>query len=376
MSIQPQQMMENIIKMIPPESTNDDMFKSEFNGLELFNLSVDSIPYLLEPLIPTTCVFTIAGASDTGKSMLFRQMALHCVDNTPFLDFNFNSIHRKVIFVSTEDDHTATAFLLKKQAKAPQNLVNIRFKFDSIDIPEYLNRELSKDPADLIIIDAWSDVYGDNLNDSARIRQVLGVYKNIASRFNCAIGFLHHTGKRTESLEPSKNNIQGGQGYEAAMRLAIELRNDLEDSSYKHLCIVKGNYLSSEYKRDSYKLHFNDYDFTFSNTGERIPFDQLYTKGNTNTDKISKADLNDVHRSILFDIAKNAFKSDTFLSNRDLDTRLTTAYQNSGLKSKGGFRPFKAFLIDTAKVIKKIGKDRDPNVKYSLNSDISQSVSQ
>ncbi|MVZ62138.1 AAA family ATPase [Sphingobacterium humi] len=369
-SLKSVEVKENILKMIqlPTEETE---FKTEYTGLELVELDVESIPYLLDPLIPKSCVFTIAGASDTGKSMLFRQMAIDLINNGTFLDFDFKPEHRKVIFVSTEDDSTATAYLLKKQTNRYENLANIRFKFDSLDIPQYLERELQECPADLVIIDAWSDVYGDNLNDSAKVRQTLGIYSAIAARYQCAIGFLHHTGKRTENLVPSKNNIQGGQGFEAKMRLAIELRNDTDDSNYKHLCIVKGNYLPSQYKKESFKLLFDPETFNFTNTGDRVPLEELFTKEVRTKEKKDLPTLESIPYLTLYQVAKEAFHNETFLSQSEFRVRLNSAYQSSYLVTKGGYREFERHVIEL-EIVKKEGTPRSRAVKYYLSS---QSVS-
>lgn len=342
-------------------------YRTEYTGLDLINLDIDSIPYLLDPLIPKSCVFTIAGSSDTGKSMLFRQMALDLINGNCFLDFEFKTEHKKVIFVSTEDDPTATAYLLRKQTNRVDNLSNIRFKFDSLDIPEYLERELTNEPADLIIIDAWSDVYGDNLNDSAKVRQTLGIYSAIAARYQCAIGFLHHTGKRTENLEPSKNNITGGQGFEAKMRLAIELRNDPLDSDYKHLCIVKGNYLPSQFKRESFKLKFDTETFSFTNTGDRIPFEELFQKDSRVRENRDKPTLDDIPKITLFEIVKSIFKNEVSFNHSTLREKLMTAYRSSLLQTKGGATQFERYVIDNKLVIKE-GQERSKAVRYYLNS--------
>ena len=51
----------------------------------------------------------------------------------------------------------------------------------------------------------------------------------------------------------------------------MELRQDPERHDIRHLCIVKGNYLSSEYKHDSFELRFTPA-LNFVATGERVPF--------------------------------------------------------------------------------------------------------
>ena len=96
--------------------------------------------------------------------------------------------------------------------------------------------------------------------------------------------FLHHTGKRTENYEPSKNNTLGAQGFEAKMRLVMELRKDAVQPQYRHLCIVKGNYLPQKMKSESFVLQFSEDDFNFTNTGDRTPFEML-VKSADNADK-------------------------------------------------------------------------------------------
>ena len=54
----------------------------------------------------------------------------------------------------------------------------------------------------------------------------------------------------------------------------MELRPDPERHDIRHLCIVKGNYLPSEYKHDSFELRF-DANLNYTATGERVPFSQL-----------------------------------------------------------------------------------------------------
>ena len=75
-------------------------------------------------------------------------------------------------------------------------------------------------------------------------------------------------------LTPSKHNAIGSQGFEAKMRLMMELRPDPVRHDIRHLCIVKGNYLPSEYKHDSFELRF-DQNLNYTATGERLPFAML-----------------------------------------------------------------------------------------------------
>ncbi|MEG1839517.1 MAG: AAA family ATPase, partial [Bacteroidaceae bacterium] len=151
----------------------------------------------------------------------------------------------------------------------------LRFIFNSENIISELDRELSIEPADLVIVDAYSDVFdGKEQNNAAQTRAFVNKFKVLAEKHQCLFLFLHHTGKRTEDLTPSKNNFVGSQSLEASVRLGIELRVDRVNHELRHFCIVKGNYLGSQYKQASFVLKMDE-NFVFSETGDRTSFDNL-----------------------------------------------------------------------------------------------------
>lgn len=345
--------------------------KDTYTAEELFHLNAETIPSLIHPIIPKVGVFSIVGSSDTGKSMLFRQMTLCVARGQSFIGFDVNTTHQKVIFVATEDDSVSTSYLLRKQAKTSDGLQNIRFHFETENIPEYLERELSSQSVDLIVIDAWSDVFGQNLNDSSLIRATLNIYRSIANKYKCAIGFLHHTGKRTQKLVPSKDNILSGQGFEAKMRLVMELRTDVSDESYKHLCIVKGNYLSKEFKNSSYKLLMDPDTFLFSNTGERVDFDQLAEPQEDRSGKIPVVQPHDVnndnHKKCLLTI----FKGKDIISSTDLIQDIRQTY-GVFLKQVVSRDTGSAYLrhLENEGLIKQQGTPKTRSSSYKLNEHI------
>lgn len=345
--------------------------KNTFTGLELFNSEIDEIPKLVDPIISTAAVFALVGASDTGKSALLRQLALSIVQNEPFIGFRVLPKFGKVLMVVTEDEAQAVSFLLKKQAKTSKNLQNITFHFDTEDIPTYITAHLETQQCDLIIIDAWADVFGQNLNDSALIRQALNKYRTIANTYQCAIGFLHHTGKRTENLVPSKNNILSGQGFEAKMRLVIELRNDLEIPNIKHFCIVKGNYLGRDFKQSSFVLDFNEQDFTFTNTEDRVNFEDLANSekpgDKPERKKIVKA--HEIPKETHLEVISKKIDPDEKLKSAQLDTRLEQAYAIWGVELGSKLlQQYRNHLIQELRLISKFGKDKSPNAYYRLTT--------
>lgn len=265
-----------------------DETNKEITGEDLLLSDINEIPCLVEPFLQQTGLACLAGSSDTGKSSLLRQLAVSIVTGSnDFIGFKINTKHQSVIYVSTEDLQRETAYLLNRQKgdSKPESLKGLRFVFEIDNLFNQLDNRLSANPADLVVIDCFSDAYGGDLKDTQRIRTYLHPIQELAQKHQCLILFLHHTGKRTENFEPSKNNLLSGQGFEAKMRLVIELRADQMNPNLRHVCIVKGNYLSASHKKESYVLQFDEPNFTFTNTGERVPYEFLVKQADSDNGK-------------------------------------------------------------------------------------------
>lgn len=276
------------------EMYNEKEGKYIFTGEELLNLNIGKLECLIEPIFPKTGVVALAGSSDTGKSSFLRQLGCAIVTGEKdFLGFKINTKHKNVIYVSTEDDKYAIAYLLNKQndkKMKPEEYKNFRVIFDTDDIISRLEASLKKQPADCIILDTFTDLYDGELNASNKVRGFINKYRQLAIKYNCLIIFLHHTGKRTENLPPSKDNVLGSQGFEGKMRLVLELRKDIKNTENRHLCIVKGNYIETNDKEKSYLLKFNE-NMKFSNLNTRVPYSELMRSDAFNS-KVKKRSVN------------------------------------------------------------------------------------
>lgn len=282
-------------------------------GSTLLQKGITEMPTIVSPILPKVGVCAIAGESDSGKSSFLRALAMDiATGKDQFLGWQINATYNSVIYVSTEDDEFAISYLLYKQVGSSSHYEmyeNLRFIFETDDILDKIEEELNTAPADIVIIDAFSDLYDGEINSSTKVRYYINKYSNIAKKFNCLVLYLHHTGKRTQNLAPSKDNLLGSQGFEAKMRLVMELRKDPSDNNYRHLCIVKGNYLESSYKNESYKLEFLS-NMTFRNTGIRVPFENL-VPNNTKTDiletykpKAIELLSNNISKAKIYDLLK------------------------------------------------------------------------
>ena len=262
------------------QEAEEQLGEDDVSALSLYKMNVAKVPLLVDPFFQSTGLVCVAGSSDTGKSTFLRQLAIAVASGKrEFCGFKLNAKHKSAIYVSTEDDKTAIAYSLQKQVPAMRAdeaaLDRLRYYFSSEDIIDKLEQRLSTYPADLVVVDTFGDLLNGDLNSNTDVRQCLNAYKELADRHQCLVIVLHHTGKRTEEVAPSKHNLIGSQALEGKVRAVIEMRKDVSHPQYKHLCAVKGNYLLSDVKNASYMVVLDQDTTIFSNTGERVPFDEL-----------------------------------------------------------------------------------------------------
>ena len=261
-----------------PELVNEDYDIPNVNGMDLLGDGVQEIPKLIDPIFHRVGLGALIGSSDTGKSSLLRELCVCVVTGKDFLGWKVEPIYKRAYYVSTEDDKMAISYLLKKQNQdyglKPKDLENLVYIFETDNLLQRLEKELKEKPADLVVIDAFADVFTGQLYETNRVRAFLNDFSQLAQKYGCLVIFLHHTNKRSDNLEPSKHNALGSQGFEAKMRLMIELKSDTQSVNQKHFCIVKGNYLSHQFKTHSFNLQFTD-NLTFKNLNTRTHYELL-----------------------------------------------------------------------------------------------------
>lgn len=264
-----------------------DVDPTFISALDLFNKNINVIPSLLEPFLQKTGLASLVGASDSGKSTFLRQLSVSIAMNLKtFLGFTLNSKHNKVIYVSTEDDKSAISVSIGKQVrylldKNPEielkSLENLSFMFETDNLLKELHNKLVKEPVDLIVIDAFTDIFSKELNANTQVRQFLNEYDKLAKKHDCLIIFLHHIGKNTLRSAPNKDSIIGSQAFEAKMRVVLELRPNRYNSVRKDLWVLKGNFLEPKHKNNSHIMEMND-SLIFENTGEKDTKSPIYKK--------------------------------------------------------------------------------------------------
>lgn len=264
--------------------------KPYYSLKDVLDLGENKIQWLLENVFPKYGVMSLVGSSDTGKSFFLRQICLHiCAGKNSFIGRKLSTTHQAAIYVSTEDDLSNMKPLLSKQlAKlGVPDSSKLKFIFDGANIFKKLEKMIAIQRVDCIVVDAFGDMFRGDLNQSSKVRQYIEGYKNISKKYNCAIIFLHHTGKGKQNIIPSKDNVLGSVGFEGSMRTVVELAKSDKDFENRNLIILKSNYLPQKEKSIVLKIPFTD--TVFGDENEELPFEDLVRS--TSSDQKAKRNL-------------------------------------------------------------------------------------
>lgn len=278
------QLLSASLQAPPPEQLNPD--KVVFNAVELMAIGNIEPQYLMSPIFPQKGTAVLAGKPDTGKSQFARQLCIQVAFGIKsFIDFELNPIHNRSIYVATEDNQDNTRYLMNRQmhglGQTPKE--NLRFIFadtmEQEEILKSLDDELTKAPADLVVVDSFGDIFkGGDSNNNMAMRNTVKTFDKIAKKHNCLILFVHHINKGAYRQAPGQEHIQGGAGLMQKVRLGIQLSEG--DNNTRYFTVVKGNYCPKEYKQNSIVLDFSEDTFIFQNTGKLIPTNELGTQPN------------------------------------------------------------------------------------------------
>jgi KaiC/GvpD/RAD55 family RecA-like ATPase len=278
--------------------------KVVFNAVELMAMGNTEPQYLMSPIFPQKGTAVLAGKPDTGKSQFARQLCIQvAMGLKSFIDFELNPIHNRSIYVATEDNQENTRYLMNRQMnglnQSPKE--NLRFIFadtmEQEEILKELDSELTKVPADLVVVDSFGDIFkGGDSNNNMAMRNTVKIFDKIAKKHNCLILFVHHINKGAYRQAPGQEHIQGGAGLMQKVRLGIQLSEG--DNNTRYFTVVKGNYCPKEYKQNSIVLNFSEVTFLFSNTGKLIPTGEIGTQPNEEKKEEKYSELENIAMEI------------------------------------------------------------------------------
>ena len=283
--------LEQCKKMFEESSATDDAvsilekYGANITSLQDMLSSEDmEIQYVIEKLKPRGEISMIYGGSGAGKSMVERCFLFAVAYGmSEYLGFKIDLPveERKVCLIITEDTERSMRTLLKRQAQYFEQFRTIESPvLDVISSVEdetvkVLEKRLQEVNYSLIVIDTPQDEMVGSINDSTIIRQYFKGIALLAEKYNIAITVVHHKRKYTGDKEPSKEDLSGSQALNARPRVIYEFRENVNNPNYRNLTPVKANYESYEFLNTSYVYEMNPETLTFSDTGLRVPSDQV-----------------------------------------------------------------------------------------------------
>ncbi|MBD79027.1 MAG: hypothetical protein CL840_08920 [Crocinitomicaceae bacterium] len=240
-----------------------------YSGLELYNMEVTEIPFLVERLIPKGFVTALSASPGIGKTTFARQLAI-CIatGEKKFLEFKISDDNkRKVLYITTEEIKNQVSFNLKAQFEPSKSevgsLKNLDVHFEnglydnSSKFSNKLDLLMNQKQYDIVVIDVFGDVFdGNSMNSSLDMRKAVREIERTMRLNKSTCLIVHHNNKYTgSSSRPSSDNIQGGGGFVQRVKSVLQLT---EKKGTVRLYITKANFLRREELENYYALEQNE----------------------------------------------------------------------------------------------------------------------
>lgn len=260
-----------------------------YTAEDILKLNLKKVAMLCNPILQKKGIAVLSGSSDSGKSFWCLDLALAiCSNEEKVFGLSLEKNSGSVIFVCTEDDQEDMSVRMSGLISSKNlNKEKLRFIFDyDSNLVNKLNRELEREPADVVIMDTFGDLFdGSNLNSSIDVRKFFKPYKKLAIQHKCLFLFCHHIGKAKEnSNTPNKSDVLGSSAIESAARTVLMLKK--QSSSTMILTSVKGNHISDDFKNKGMVFDFS-INAGFVPNGKTIDF--LTSKQKEEDEIVSKA---------------------------------------------------------------------------------------
>jgi archaellum biogenesis ATPase FlaH len=239
-----------------------DLNQDTFTLYELLKMPETEIPFVVENLIPESSITFLSGDSDGGKTSIYQQLCLSIIQgNTEFLGLKLRAKNKSALIINSEDSPLSIKVRLVKQLAgiklSPEESKRLTVMTLSKETETKIESHLKKNPVDLVVIDAFSDVYdGDTRSDNAA-RIFMNKFIVLIQKYGCTILFIHHIGKGKESAGPNKDSMLGTVAIHGKARSVLMLTKEKSHPKIKSLKIVKGNYVSEDQKNQVMFLEFD-----------------------------------------------------------------------------------------------------------------------
>ena len=201
---------------------------AEINMLDYLDLDIDPIEWICKDIVSTKSVSMIAGADNTGKSILALQLAVSVAIGVPFMHFDVPR-PRKVLLVQFEMADGMVKGRIPKILKHfsdtyPEKMGYLKTNLKTVlksDLGELFkdkweslrgNLQASRqNQYDLVIVDNLYTSTSKDISKNHEIKDVVSVIRDLVDTFDTSFMLINHHNKPIgESYTLKKEFIRGG----------------------------------------------------------------------------------------------------------------------------------------------------------------------
>jgi len=182
------------------------------------------IDYLIDPLVIRGSVNLFYG--DPGSKKTYALMHLGVCSSMGIKWLNFETKQARVLLIDEESGEIRVLRRLGEimrgevaEPEIPFQFVSLAgFKLDKKEDQTYLESIIVETSAELVLIDALTDVMDGDENTKQDTQPVFNSLRKIASRTNAAILIIHHSGK--------SGDYRGSSAIKGALDLMVKVTSD------------------------------------------------------------------------------------------------------------------------------------------------------
>jgi RecA-family ATPase len=207
-----------------------------FRGSDMAGRPVPPREWLVVDLVPQNTVTLLGGDGGTGKSLLALQLAAGVAMGAEWIGKPVSQ--GRAICISAEDDEDELqrrlADILRSTGREFEDLgaltlrslagedallaVESNLRLVETALFKELDKRAEEDRPSLIVIDTLADVYPASENDRAKVRQFVGMLRQLALKHRCAVILLAH---------PSLSGLNSGSGMSGSTAWNNSVRSRL-----------------------------------------------------------------------------------------------------------------------------------------------------
>jgi RecA-family ATPase len=240
-------------------------------GLQHLELPEEQDDFLWEPFISFDDLGFVYGQGGCNKSTFLRALAFHIVKGeNSFMGFPLHPKHNRVIYFAFEDSQRRLKKIMHQMQEpwelADEDMNNIGFVYNTLDLYSNLEKTLEETPVDLIIVDPFTELGYRDTNSSDDTRRAIRRFREISSTYKCPVIFVSHPSKSSTKDGFGSNNMLGSVNQINSVRLAFEMKK--KSGRKRELKVTKGNYVPEEFEEKVFELEFDPETWNMTMTGE------------------------------------------------------------------------------------------------------------